>query len=181
RIVEDLVSAAKDYKEYKIELNPEPLNLAHITTVAYSSLKPQAQRRNIKIKPRLKEDLPLVRGDYDKIVHVLGNLIHNAIKFNKEGGEVIIDAKEKRGMVEICVTDTGIGIPKDKLDKIFERLYQVDSSTSRSYEGVGMGLAMAKDIVEAHGGRITVESEVGKGSSFCFTLPIAKEGVSRHG
>jgi two-component system sensor histidine kinase VicK len=106
---------------------------------------------------------------------VLRNLISNAIKFNKEGGEIIIEARERGNMVEVCVSDTGIGIPEDRLDKIFERFYQVDSSPSRRYGGTGLGLAIVKETVEAHGGRITVESKLGKGSRFCFTLPAARK------
>jgi two-component system sensor histidine kinase VicK len=88
---------------------------------------------------------------------------------------VTIEAAQRNDMVEVCVSDTGIGIPEDKQEKLFERFYQVDSSMTRRYGGTGMGLAIAKEIVEAHGGRITVKSEPGKGSKFCFTLPTAKK------
>ena len=80
-------------------------------------------------------------------------------------------------MVEICVEDTGIGIPEDELEKIFEPLYQIDASSTRQYGGTGMGLAITKEIIKASGGKISVKSEVGKGSTFCFTLPIASSAI----
>ncbi len=95
--------------------------------------------------------------------------------FNKKGERIIIDAKHKQGKVEICVKDIEICIPKKEINKIFDRFHQVDSSTKRHYRGTGMGLATVKEIVESYAGRIIVESELGKGSSFCFTLPIAME------
>lgn len=120
----------------------------------------------------------MVRGDYKGLVQVMRNLINNAIKFNRVGGRVAIEAGEKDGMVEVSVSDTGIGIPEDKLDRIFERLYQVDNSLTRQYGGTGMGLAITREIVEAHGGEIKVESKVGEGSRFWFTVPVAKVSTS---
>ncbi|MFQ5975456.1 MAG: sensor histidine kinase, partial [Candidatus Hydrothermarchaeales archaeon] len=134
---------------------------------------PMALKGGITMTSHIAGDLPMVRANYNQLLHVLRNLIGNAIKFT-EKGEITIKATKEDGMVKVCVSDTGIGIAKDKILKIFDRLYQVDSSTGRAYGGTGMGLAIAKEIIEAHGGEITVESELGKGSRFCFTLPISK-------
>ncbi|MFQ6136242.1 MAG: sensor histidine kinase, partial [Candidatus Hydrothermarchaeales archaeon] len=127
----------------------------------------------IEIKTSIQEDLPKVRADFDELKHVLLNLLDNAIKFNRKGGEVLIEAGQKGDVVEVSVSDTGIGIAEEHLEKVFDRLYQIDVSTTRKHGGIGMGLAVAKEIVEAHGGRIWVESEIGKGSHFCFTVPVA--------
>ncbi len=94
------------------------------------------------------------------------------MKFTSDGKSVLIEARKNRGDVEICVVDEGVGIPGDTLNKIFDPLYQVDSSTRRSLEGTGMGLAVAKDLIEAHGGSIYVKSTPGVGSSFYFMIPI---------
>lgn len=112
-------------------------------------------------------------GDYRKIWHAVHNILNNAIKFTGDGGKVTITATGKEDFVEVCIIDTGIGIPKDLLKKIFERFYQVDSSGTRRFGGTGLGLAIAKEIIEAHGGEVRVDSTVGKGSKFCFTVPAA--------
>jgi PAS domain S-box-containing protein len=173
-IVGDLIEAARMEKG-KRELKLEEMNLANAIALVSGEFKPMLIKSKLKLEVNVAEDLPLVRVDYEQLLHVLRNLIHNAIKFNKEGGSIAIEAREKEGMVEVCVSDTGIGISKEYQKKIFDRFYQVDSSLTRRYGGTGMGLAIVKEIVEAHGGRIWVESELGKGSRFCFTLPIFKE------
>jgi PAS domain S-box-containing protein len=172
-IVRDLIEASSaDRGRRKIE--PTIVDLTQIITLVSSEVKPAVTKNKIKMHVRLQEGLPLVKADAEELMHVLRNLIDNAIKFSKKGGEIVVEAGEKKDVVEVCVSDTGIGMPEDTLDKIFERLYQIDPSSTRSYGGTGMGLAIAREIVEAHGGRITVESEPGKGSRFCFTLPIVE-------
>ena len=152
----------------------EAVNLESAISITVEELKPLAAKRNISISTDIPKDLPKAWYDFDKLRHILRNLIHNAIKFNNDGGKVIIKARKRKDDVEVCVRDTGIGIPKDKLDKIFDRFYQIDSSLTRRYSGTGMGLAIVKEIVENYGGKIWVESDKGKGSKFCFTVPIAK-------
>ncbi|MEE9474056.1 MAG: ATP-binding protein [Candidatus Hydrothermarchaeaceae archaeon] len=171
-IIEDLVEATK-IKKKKLKL--EPVDVAGAITIVGGEVKPTLAKHKLKMKVNLDKELPKVRADFEALIHMLRNLIDNAIKFNKEGGEVIVETGEKEGMVEVCVKDTGIGIPEDRFDKIFEHLYQVDSSSTRRYGGTGMGLAIVKKIVEAHGGEIAVESELGKGSTFCFTLRIVED------
>jgi len=99
--------------------------------------------------------------------------LDNAIKFSPDGGEVRLGLKEASDHVLVSVSDQGIGIPKDQLEQIFERFYQIDGSATRRFEGVGLGLAIAKQIVQAHGGKIWVESQLGERSVFYFTLPKA--------
>ena len=117
--------------------------------------------------------IPKVNVDEMRIKEVITNLLSNAIKFT-EKGSITIEAKREGDCVLVKVTDTGIGIPKDKIKNLFKKFYQVDSSLSRRYGGTGLGLSITKQIVEAHGGKIGVESEVGKGSTFWFTIPINK-------
>jgi signal transduction histidine kinase len=171
KIIGDLVDTAK-IQRGAFELNLESLDLEQVITLSKKEIEPLALRNNIHIKTSLQEDLPRITADNDKLKHVFFDLLDNAIKFNREGGEVIIEARQKDNQVEVSVSDSGIGIAEAHLDKIFNRFYQVDGSTKRKYGGVGLGLAMAKDIIERHDGEIWVESGVGKGSKFTFELPI---------
>jgi PAS domain S-box-containing protein len=172
RLVTDLLEFRK------LETDVETLRLANLNVepiinesiLEYTSL---AKKSGITIEKQLEKGLPDVRADGDKLRQVFANLLSNAIKFNKEGGKVIISASRKGDFLEFTVADTGIGIAKEHLDKIFERFYQVDSGAGRKYSGTGLGLAIVKKIIEAHGGEIEVESELGKGSRFRFTLPAA--------
>ena len=143
------------------------INLLIGSTV--EDLKPKALAYEIDIRTSIQEGL-LVRGDKSQIKHVLNNLLDNAIKFNRKGGEIEITAGSKDGSIQVCFKDTGIGIPPDKLDKVFNKIYQVDSESTRRYGGVGVGLAIAKYIIESHKGKIWVESTIGKGSTFCFAI-----------
>jgi signal transduction histidine kinase len=172
-IIGDLIEAATMEKA-EIGLSLDDVDISSVITVITGEFEALASQRKIDLRYDLEENLPLVRADVKRLSHVLRNLLSNAVKFT-EKGSVTVEARRKEDMVEVCVSDTGIGIPKELQDKIFERLYQIDSSGTRRYGGTGMGLAIVKEIVEAHGGKITVESEVGKGSRFCFTLPAAEK------
>jgi signal transduction histidine kinase len=114
---------------------------------------------------------PVVMADVDRISQVFNNLIGNAVKFSPNGGPIVIQFQDKGDMIEAVVRDTGIGIPEQLLDKVFERFYQVDGSSTRQYGGTGLGLAIVKRIIAAHQGQVWVESQLGQGSSFYFTLP----------
>ncbi|HKP74661.1 MAG TPA: HAMP domain-containing sensor histidine kinase [Longimicrobiaceae bacterium] len=117
-------------------------------------------------------DAPVnIEGDADRLNEVLGNILSNAFKFTERGGRISLDARRNGAGLEVEVRDSGVGIPPDKLPKIFEKFYQVDNSAQPRSAGSGLGLAIAREIVEAHGGTITAESEVGKGTTFCVTLP----------
>jgi PAS domain S-box-containing protein len=170
-IVGNLIEAARIEKS-KNALNPTPVKMDYIISLVYREFRSTAEKNGIRIEVHVEKDLPEVRADFEQVKQVLRNFIHNAIKFNKKGGRITIAAKKSVDSVMVYVSDTGIGIPKDRLDKIFERFYQVDSGLTRRYGGTGMGLAISKEIVEAHGGKIWAESEPGEGSRFCFTLPL---------
>ena len=149
----------------------ETLNVASIIDETIQALLPKAQAYNIRVYWDVKYEL-FAKGDKNQIGHVLENLLDNAIKFNIRGGKVDISACREEGMAKVCVLDTGIGIPEEKIGKLFEKMYQVDSETTRKFGGLGIGLSIAKHIVEAHGGRIWVESKTGEGSRFTFILPL---------
>ncbi|MFQ5887767.1 MAG: sensor histidine kinase [Candidatus Hydrothermarchaeales archaeon] len=154
------------------------LDLEEIIDTMVEEVKPLTIKNEIKIHTKI-EKLPKVKANKAAMKHVLFNLITNAIKFNKDKGEINIKASFQEdplkpwgeGFVEVSISDMGIGIPQEHMDKIFERLYQVDASSTRTYGGTGMGLAVVKEIVEAHDGKIWVESEVDKETKFTFTVP----------
>lgn len=131
------------------------------------------EEKEITIENRL-EDL-LVMGDPKLLRQVTTNLIDNAIKYNKEGGQVWIDAVINEDIAEISVRDTGFGIPHDRLERIFERFYRVDKGRSRQMGGTGLGLSIIKHIIERHNGEIHAESELGEGTTITFTLKLAKQ------
>lgn len=115
-----------------------------------------------------------MKADSAKLRHVLVNLLDNAIKFNRTGGKVEISCRENGRVIETSISDEGIGIERENLERIFEPLTQLDPSPTRQYGGTGTGLSVARHIIELHGGQIWAESEVGKGSTFYFTLPMAE-------
>lgn len=172
KLLGDILEFAR--MEYKSEeLKMDAVALYDVVDWSIREITSMADENQITLKASLQRDLPKVKADKDKLKQVFINLLGNAIKFNKKGGEVVVRAKRKGGLVEVSVSDTGIGIAEEHLDKVFDRFYQVDGSAKRKYPGTGLGLALVKKIVEAHGGRIWAESELGKGSTFYFTLPIA--------
>ena len=159
----------------KLELNLEPVDLRSALLGVLPIVKPRAADKRIKISTFLPTDLPPVQADAAKLNQVLLNLLTNAIKYTHESGSVSVEARPKEDHVEIWVSDTGIGISQEDIDKVFQRFTQVDSSASRSQGGTGLGLAITKELVELHGGAIKVVSKLGRGSSFIFTLPISQE------
>lgn len=152
------------------DLKRDTVNLNSLIEEAIASFKPQADRKSIALSAELFTDLPLIRADKDRIYQVITNLVHNAIKFTHSGGAVLISTEGSENWVLVKVSDTGVGISKEDLTRIFERFYKADKA--RSGEGAGLGLAIAKHVVQAHGGNIWVESEEGKGSTFFFNLPL---------
>jgi two-component system phosphate regulon sensor histidine kinase PhoR len=158
----------------KIESGQVALDLASISperllTSAVERMKAQAQRAGSVLRVECPDDLPEVQADETRLEQVLVNLIHNAVKFTRPGGEVVLSADSVEGAVRFAVKDRGIGIPAEEVSRIFERFYRVDKS--RAGSGTGLGLSIARHIVEAHGGKIWVESEEGRGSTFFFTIP----------
>jgi signal transduction histidine kinase len=161
------------------QIEHESLQLANVdlADLAYKAVqgsRTATATAHITLQEIIPPDLPPVRADRDRINQVFDNLIGNAIKFSPEGGIITVQVQEVDEKLQVSVSDSGIGIPEDKLGRVFERFYQVDGSATRKFGGAGLGLAIVRRIVEAHGGRIWVESQVGRGSTFSFTLPKAK-------
>ena len=154
----------------KAELKKEPVDINRLVEEVIGQLNPQAERQRLSISKEFAADLPVVPADKDRVRQVIANLVHNAIKFTPAGGTITITTKTLEGSVVVDIADTGIGIPEEDLPHVFERFYKGDRA--RSGAGTGMGLAIAKHVVEAHGGNIWVESEEGKGSTFGFSLPL---------
>jgi signal transduction histidine kinase len=159
----------------RLELNLEAVDLRSALLGVLPVVKPRAADKRIKVSTYLPTDVPTIIADPAKFNQVLLNLLTNAIKYTHENGNVSVEARGQEGFVEIWVTDTGIGIGQEDIDRIFQRFTQVDSSASRSQGGTGLGLAITKELVELHGGQIRVQSKLGKGSSFIFTVPISHE------
>jgi signal transduction histidine kinase len=173
-LINDILDLTK-IEAGRLELNYEAVDLRAALLAVLPVVKPRAQAKRIRISTFLPTDLPLVWADPSKLNQVLLNLLTNGVKYTHENGSVSVEARPQGDLVELWVTDTGIGISKEDLDKIFQRFTQVDSSATRSQGGTGLGLAITRELVELHGGSIRVQSKLGKGSSFIFTLPISKK------
>ncbi|MGH7272936.1 MAG: two-component system histidine kinase PnpS, partial [Nitrospiria bacterium] len=149
----------------------EKINLKEMIDKAASMVRPVAARKRQDLSFAVPEDLGPHIGDPDKLTQVVINLLDNAIKYTPEGGQITVNASQTQDELKIIVSDTGIGIPRKDLPRIFERFYRVDEARSRELGGTGLGLSIVKHIIEAHGGSVSVESKPGKGSRFVLTLP----------
>ncbi len=161
----------------KLEMELRPIKLADLVSGCVETVRIRAEQKQLSLTVECPADLPAVRGDARHLRDVLENLLNNAVQYTPAGGHITVSAaaQEDRGVscVRVTVADTGIGIPEAHHARVFERFYRVDTDRSREVGGTGLGLSIAKHIVEAHGGRIWLESEVGRGSRFHFTIPIA--------
>jgi signal transduction histidine kinase len=155
----------------KLEMERVPVQLLDVLEQTASKLRGMARAEDITLEADLPSSLPPVTGDPGWLEQVVTNLVGNAIKFTAEGGRVRIGARGSDSEVLVEVSDTGIGIPNDALDRVFDKFYQVPDAGDEEYEGTGLGLHIAKQIVELHDGRIWAESTLGQGSTFRFTLP----------
>jgi signal transduction histidine kinase len=166
RLIQDLLDVAK-LEAGRLGIDPKPTEIAPIVNEAVDMLRPIAAEKSIRLDLVVADGLPTITADAGRVLQVLSNLVGNAVKFTPAGGRVTIRAERVAGSVRFCVADTGPGIPPAQLPQIFGRFWQADRSDRR---GIGLGLAIAKGIVEAHGGRIWVESRVAEGTSLYFTL-----------
>ena len=154
----------------QVELILSPLAPKSLITSAADRMKMQAERAGLKLSVKCEDDLQNIRADKSRLEQVLVNLIHNAVKFTKPGGDISLETESVIGGVRFAVRDSGVGIPAESLSRIFERFYRVDKS--RTGSGTGLGLSISKHIIEAHGGRIWAESDEGHGSVFYFVIPV---------
>ena len=156
----------------EVQLNLETFSLNDLVRVCIQEFLSLASAKQQTVGVNLPSLPLMLEADKQKLHLVLGNLLSNAVKFTPTGGRIEVLVREHEGRAWVCVRDTGIGIPRKEWERIFDRFYQVEPSLARRYEGMGLGLSIAKGMVELHGGRIWVESEVGKGSNFIFHLPL---------
>ncbi|MDD5070417.1 MAG: ATP-binding protein [Candidatus Omnitrophica bacterium] len=169
-LISDILDLSK-IESGKVSFQIKSLSLKPVIERVINGTRPQIQKKGIKVTVDIGENLPEVLADDGAIGQVILNLVDNAIKYNKPDGEIFIKACEKGKFVEISVTDSGIGIPKTELPRIFERFYRVDKARSCDLGGTGLGLSIVKHIILAHNGKVWVESTYGQGTSFTFSLP----------
>lgn len=154
----------------QVELIFAAVSPRQLLTSTMDRMKMQTERAGLKLSLDCDDNLPGIYADKMRLEQVLVNLIHNAVKFTKPGGEITLGAQSNSTVIKFAVRDTGIGMSAESLPRIFERFYRADAS--RTGSGTGLGLSISKHIVEAHGGKIWAESEEGRGSVFYFEIPI---------
>jgi len=169
RLISDLLNVSRIEAGRALDLNPKPVTLPALIEKVAAVQKSYTNKHELVVD--IKNELPVIVADEDKVDQILTNLTNNAIKYSPKGGTVTITALADGDIVRMSVTDQGMGIPKEHLPKVFDRFHRVDNRDTRTVGGTGIGLYLVKHLVEAHGGKIWVESEVGKGSSFIFELP----------
>ena len=172
RLIDDLLDLSKIESD-KFGITLKACSLKPIVIRVTSGLQKQAQDKEIIIKIEIPKDMPDILADEVRITQVLLNLIDNAIKYNQQKGIITISAREKNEFVQVDVSDTGIGVSDKDLPRLFERFYRVDKARSRELGGTGLGLSIVKHIVSAHHGEVSVQSILGRGSTFSFTIPRA--------
>ena len=172
-LVNDLLDFSK-LRHGELHLNLKPVSLREMVEIVLQLDRVLIANKDLQLLNHIPADLPLVRADENRLQQILHNLIGNAIKFTPQGRVEITASlvQSSSPMIAIAISDTGIGIPADKLDRIFESFEQVEGSARRKYGGTGLGLAITRNLVELHGGRIWVQSTLGEGSAFTFTLPV---------
>ncbi|HYB62207.1 MAG TPA: ATP-binding protein [Methylomirabilota bacterium] len=176
RLTDDLLELSR-IEAGRTELARRAVGLHGIVAACAETMRPRLELKRLKFEMRLPADLPEVKADPRRLREILQNLLDNAVQYTPEGGEIWVegetrgDAADSRQVI-VTVGDTGIGIPHAEQRRIFERFYRVDAARSREAGGTGLGLSITKHLVESHGGQIWVESEVGMGSRFRFSLPV---------
>ena len=173
RLIEDLLDLSR-IMAGKVRLDVQQVSLVEIVQSVIESAEPGAKAKDIRLEARLDPDTPLVPGDSDRLQQVVWNLLSNAIKFTAKGGRVEVVLQRAGANTVLSVSDTGIGIPETFLPRVFDRFSQNDASTTRSFGGLGLGLAISKQLVELHGGTIRASSPgEGRGATFFVELPLA--------
>lgn len=173
----NLINDILDFSRLKnkdILLKITPADMYQISRAVLTAFYPLAHEKNLELVNLVPEKAPLVAGDENRLTQIMYNLIGNAVKFTEEGS-VKVSSKEKENKLLISVTDTGIGIPEDKYESVFQSFEQVSGSTQREFGGTGLGLSITRRLVQLHGGTISVDSKINKGSVFTFSIPLLTE------
>ncbi len=173
RLIEDLIDYSSASRE-GLRLQQEPIDVLTLAQRALERTREKAAKAGVALETDLPPGLPLIQADAERIVWVLHQLVDNGIKFTPSGGHVRLTARHVDDHVVLAVEDTGIGIPRNRFEEIFEPFHQLDGSTTRRYGGTGLGLALVKLILDAHSAAIEVESEEGTGTTLRFSLPAVR-------
>jgi signal transduction histidine kinase len=176
-LINDVLDLSK-IEAGQLVLSLADYSLQNVVHTVYSAVEPLASEKSLSFRVELSPDLPAGCADERRLTQVLLNLVGNAIKFT-DAGEVVIKGSSSNGSFNVSVCDTGPGISQADQAKLFQEFQQADNSTTKAKGGTGLGLAISKRIIEMHGGRIWVESSVGQGSTFSFTLPVRAEQQAR--
>jgi signal transduction histidine kinase len=175
KLINNLLDLAK-IESQQLELHRRPVESARLVEDMVAGARPMAERKRVGLTCVGVESLPLVHADPDALEKVFTNLIGNSLKFTDPGGSIIVRGGTEGDDVHFVVTDTGVGLPPDQVDRIFDRFAQVDMSATRKHEGTGIGLSLSRELVELHGGRIWAESEgLGHGTEVHFVIPLGEE------
>jgi signal transduction histidine kinase len=172
-LVNDLLDASK-LESGTMRLDMAAIDLRGVVRELRETMEPLAREKGLSLEEKLPEDLPPVEADRVKLRRILINLLSNAVKFTNRGGRVEVNAEKMDGRVLISVSDTGVGIPQEDVDRLFDKYEQARSRATRGEKGTGLGLYITRQLVELHGSKIEVKSEIGRGSTFTFTLPVAR-------
>ena len=172
-LVNDILDFSK-LKNFDIQLSQKSISLYTLVDIVLKNNLPLVKGKALDLVNNVEIDLPAVYADENRLQQVLYNLVGNAIKFT-ERGKIVVAAEQQKEMIQVAVTDTGIGVPKNKRDAIFQEFEQGDGAISREFTGTGLGLSISKRLAELHGGQMWLTSKVGQGSTFFFTLPISTE------
>ena len=178
RLVEQLLDLSK-LESGEVPLQRAEVPLEPLVRQVVSEIEVASAGKEVRIQQEIADDLPMLDADAERVHQVLFNLVDNAVRFVPQGGAVTIGAHRRNGGVEISVADNGVGIPREHLPRLFERFYRGDTARARGDGGTGIGLAIARSVVEAHGGTIRAQSEPGIGSVFTFDLPVSADAAQR--
>jgi two-component system sensor histidine kinase/response regulator len=173
QLLEDLLSLSR-LQARKLEQDMGVVRVGDVLSEVVECWRVRARDKGIKLQLNLESDLPSVKGDKEQLTHLFENLIDNAIRYNRENGAVEIRAVRNQEDVRVQVSDTGIGVAEQDLSKIFDEFYRCQRDETRMIPGTGLGLSIVQRIVETHGGRVEVDGEVGKGTTFTVRLPICE-------
>jgi signal transduction histidine kinase len=175
-MINDMLDLVKVESGEKLPLSIQSFPVTETIDEALIFINDKAARKKIVLRKEIDPGLGIIEADTIRFKQILLNLIDNAVKFSKpDGGTVNIAARKNGDMAQFSISDTGIGIKEEDMGRLFDLFYQADSGISRKYGGAGAGLAVTKQLVEEHGGRIWVESKYGESSTFSFTLPLKQK------
>ena len=170
-LINDILDYSK-MKNNELSMNKTDVNIKKVSSHAINITRPMIDAKKLKLYDNIPDNLPPVFADEIRLEQIFLNLVGNAIKFT-DTGRIEIFAEQSGNMIEVTVMDSGIGIPENKFEEIFMLFQQIDMTSTRKYGGTGIGLSITKKLVELHGGNIRLESKIGKGSRFIFTIPVS--------